>query len=123
MKKAVLGAIVALGLAAIGWVILGRSRESSGHFLLDVRTPSHGRAFSAALEQTVGAPLRPGHKLSLLPNRKGFTALRAGSQKAQQSVHIEMYIWWPGRAAAAVVSALRERKKGAPCRVLLDAEG
>jgi cardiolipin synthase len=123
MKKAVLGAIVALGLAAIGWAILGRSRESSGHFLLDVRTPSHGRAFSAALEQTVGAPLRPGHKLTLLPNGKVFTALVAEIRKAQQSVHIEMYIWSPGRAATAIVSALRERKKGAPCRVLLDAEG
>src|SRR5712675_2445528 len=119
MKKALLGAVVALGLAAIGWAFLGRSRESSGHFLLDVRTPSHGRAFSAALEQTVGAPLRPGHKLTLLPNGKVFTALVAEIRKAQQSVHIEMYIWSPGRAATAIVSALRERQKGAACRVLL----
>jgi cardiolipin synthase len=123
MKKAFLGAIVALGLAAIGWTLLGRSRESSGHFLLDVRTPSHGRAFSAALEQTVGAPLRPGHKLTLLPNGKVFTALVSEIRKAQQSVHIEMYIWTAGRASTAIISALRERKKGAPCRVLLDAEG
>jgi cardiolipin synthase len=123
MKKALLGAVVALGLAAIGWVLLGRSRESSGHFLLDVRTPSHGRAFSAALEQTVGAPLRPGHKLTLLPNGKVFTALTDAIRSAKQSVNIEMYIWTHGRASTSVVSALRERKKGVACRVLLDAEG
>src|SRR5205823_8938 len=123
MRKALLGAIVALGLAAIGWVILGRSRESSGHFLLDVRAPSHGRGFSAALEQTVGAPLRPGHKLAVLPNGRVFDAMVSEIRKARRSVHIEMYIWTQGRASTAIVSALRERQKGAACRVLLDAEG
>src|SRR5256885_7746438 len=123
MRKAILGAVVALGLAAIGWTLLGRSRESSGQFLLDVRTESHGRAFSAALEQTVGAPLRPGHHLRLLPNGTVFTALIEAIRNAKQSVNIEMYIWTQGRASTSVISALRERKKGVACRVLLDAEG
>ena len=123
MKKALLGAVVALGLAAIGWAFLGRSRESSGHFLLDVRAPSQGRGFSAALEQTVGAPLRPGHKIALLPNGKVFDALTDAIRGAKQSVNIEMYIWSHGKASTSVISALRERKKGVACRVLLDAEG
>src|SRR5256885_13909182 len=123
MRKALLGAVVALGLAAIAWAFLGRSRESSGHFLLDVRTPSQGRAFSAALEQTVGAPLRPGHKLTLLPNGKIFDALTEAIRGAKQSIDIEMYIWSHGKASTQVVAALRERKKGVACRVLLDAEG
>src|SRR2546430_12670374 len=123
MKKALLGAVVALGLAAIGWAFLGRSRESSGHFLLDVRAPSQGRGFSAALEQTVGAPLRPGHKIALLPNRKVFDALTDAIRRAKQSVNIEMYIWSHANASTSVISALRERKKGVACRVLLDAEG
>src|SRR4051812_40822707 len=123
MKKALLGAVVALGVAAIGWVLLGRSRESSGHFLLDVRAPSQGRGFSSALEQTVGAPLRPGHKLKLLPNGKVFDELTSAIREARQSVNIEMYIWSHGRASTSVISALRERRKGVACRVLLDAEG
>ncbi|TMA21001.1 MAG: Cardiolipin synthetase [Deltaproteobacteria bacterium] len=123
MKKALLGAVVALGLAAIGWAFLGRSRESSGHFLLDVRAPSQGRGFSAALEQTVGAPLRPGHKIALLPNGKVFDALTDAIRGAKQSVNIEMNIWSHGKASTSVISALRERKKGVACRVLLDAEG
>ncbi|HZX63946.1 MAG TPA: phospholipase D-like domain-containing protein [Myxococcales bacterium] len=123
MKKALLGAVVALGLAATGWVLLGRSRESSGHFLLDVRAPSQGRGFSSALEQTVGAPLRPGHKLKLLPNGKVFDELTSAIREARQSVNIEMYIWSHGRASTSVISALRERRKGVACRVLLDAEG
>jgi cardiolipin synthase len=123
MKRALLGAVVALGVAAIGWAFLGRSRESSGHFLLDVRAPSQGRGFSAALEQTVGAPLRPGHKVALLPNGKVFDALTDAIRGAKQSVNIEMYIWSHGKASTSVISALRERKKGVACRVLLDAEG
>src|SRR3954453_21979545 len=110
MRKALLGAVVALGVAAIGWVLLGRSRESSGHFLLDVRTPSQGRAFSAALEQTVGAPLRPGHKVTLLTNGKIFDSLPDAIRGAKQSINIEMYIWSHGKALTQVISALRERK-------------
>src|SRR3954462_2859638 len=98
MKKALLAAVVALGLAAIGWVLLGRSRESSGHILLDVRAPSQGRGFSCALEQTVGAPLRPGHKLKLFANGRFFDEVTSAIRSARQSVNIEMYIWSHGRA-------------------------
>jgi hypothetical protein len=52
--------------------------------------PSSGPPFSAALKQTVGAPLRPGHKVVLLPNGRIFPALLDAIEKARHSIHIEM---------------------------------
>jgi len=71
----------------------------------------------------VGAPLRPGHKLKLLPNGNVFDELTQAIRQAKQSVNIEMSIWSHGRASTSVVSALRERRKRVACCVLLDAEG
>ncbi|MCA1829673.1 MAG: phosphatidylserine/phosphatidylglycerophosphate/cardiolipin synthase family protein [Myxococcales bacterium] len=81
-------------------------------------------AFSAALEQTTGVALQPGHRLQLLDNGAVFDALAADVGKAQRSINAETFIWTNGTASDRVLDAIKQRtEKGVICRVLLDAVG
>ena len=110
-------------LVAAFLVYVRLSQDKPGSFELHVRVPSSGEAFSSALEQTVGTPLREGHQVELLPNGAVFDALVAAIGKAKGSVHIEMYIWSKGAVSNRVIAALGKREKGVGCRILLDAVG
>ena len=102
---------------------LGCSKKESGFEIHD-RVPSSGEAFSAALEQTVGAPLRPGHRVQLHENGKVFDSLLEAIGHARETVHAEMYIWTKGKASDRVLDAIAGRKaKGVACRILVDALG
>ena len=102
---------------------LGCSKKESGFEIHD-RVPSSGEAFSAALEQTVGAPLRPGHRVQLHENGKVFDSLLEAIGQARETVHAEMYIWTKGKASDRVLDAIAGRKaKGVACRILVDALG
>jgi len=80
--------------------------------------------FSAALEQTTGVALQPGHRLEVLENGPVFDALIAAIAKAQKSINAETYIWRKGAASNRVLEAIKLRTAaGAICRVLLDAVG
>ena len=115
--------LAALLLAVAALVYLKLSQDRPGSFELHVRVPSSGEEFSAALEQTVGTPLRAGHRVALLPNGAVFEALIAAIASARGSVHIEVYIWTRGEVSSRVIAALAGRQKGVGCRVLLDAVG
>ncbi len=123
MRKALLliSLAVALGIGAGLW--MRRSRESGNAFHLDSRVPSSGEGFSAALQQTVGERLKPGHRVELLENGAIFGALTEAIGRAESSVHIEIYIWTKGAVSKRVIGALRARRPGVACRVLLDAFG
>lgn len=98
-------------------------KDQSG-FEIRARVASSGEEFSAALEQTTGSPMRPGHKLQVLENGSVFDALVDEIGRARESVNAEMYIWRKGEASDRVLAALRERTaRGVTCRVLLDAVG
>lgn len=104
-------------------LVLGCRKKESG-FEIRQRVPASAEAFSAALRQTVGLSLRPGHRLEVVENGRIFDALVDAIGEARESVNVEMYIWRKGIASSRVLGAIRARtEKGASCRVLLDAVG
>jgi cardiolipin synthase len=100
--------------------ILWRRSLQSNQFRLEADVASSGEGLSSALEQTVGAPLRDGHKVEVLENGSVFDALVDEIGKARVTVHVEMYIWTKGRASDRVIAALKQRHQGVRCRILLD---
>lgn len=78
-------------------------------------------AFSSALEQSTGAPLRPGHRIEVLENGTVFEAVVSAIGQARETVHAEMYIWSMGEASDRILAAIAGRK--VKCRVLVDAIG
>jgi len=94
-------------------------KKKEGRFEIQYTVPKG--AFSAALEQTTGAPLRPGHRIEVLENGKVFDAVVDEIGRARQTVHAEMYIWRKGKASERVLSAIAARR--VKCRVLVDAVG
>ena len=82
--------------------------------------PLHRQALA-----TVGMPGIAGNRLTLLQDfRSIFDALIADIDGAQDSCHLEFYIWHDGGRADDVAEALmRARKRGVACRVLVDAFG
>ena len=120
-KKVILSVLGTLFAVGVAWYFLRGG--SPNQFRLEWRVASGGKAFSTALEQTVGAPLRPGHTVKLLPNGSIFPALIEAINGAKQSVHIEMYIWKHGAVSRQVIDALKARKGKIECRILLDALG
>ena len=118
-KFLLLGAL----LVAAFLIYLKLSQDRGGSFQLRVKVPSSGQAFSTALEQTVGTPLREGHRVALLPNGAVFDTLVADIGRARGSVHVEMYIWTKGAVSGRLIAALARRDQGVGCRILLDAVG
>jgi cardiolipin synthase len=113
----VLALVAALGASAAGC----SHDDPKQAFELRVAIPSEGASFASALQQSLGVELRPGHRVTLLPNGAVFDALDEEIRKAQKSVHILLYIWEKGAASDRVVSALVERAKaGVACRILVD---
>lgn len=110
-------------LLAVLVVCAACSRHESG-FEIQQRVPSSGEAFSAALEQSTGSPMRPGHRVEVLENGRVFDAVVEAIGRAKQSVNVEMYIWTRGKASERVLTAIGDRTKdGVKCRVLVDALG
>jgi len=121
MKK-VIFVIVGVAVAA-GVAIFFLRGGNPNSFRLEWRVGSSGKEFSTALQQTVGAPLRPGHRVEVLDNGKVFASLIAAISEARSSVNIEMYIWTKGAISAQVIAALKARRPGVQCRILLDGLG
>jgi len=95
--------------SAVGWTELDPDAE-----------PLHRQALA-----TVGLPGIAGNRLTLLQDYESiFDALIADIDGAQDSCHLEFYIWHDGGRADDVAEALmRARKRGVACRVLVDAFG
>jgi cardiolipin synthase len=73
----------------------------------------------------LGAAVLPGNRLELQGKADAaFPALIADIDRARRYCHVEFYIWSPGGRADDVGAALtRAVKRGARCRVLVDAIG
>jgi len=106
-------------LLAVVLLLLCACKKKESRFEIRYTVPKG--AFSAALEQTTGSPLRPGHRIEVLENGKVFDALLAELGKARETVHAEMYIWSKGTASERVLSAIAARR--VKCRILVDAIG
>jgi cardiolipin synthase len=80
-------------------------------------------AFTAALFQTTGARLQPGHQWQLEFNGDVFDALVADIHGAQSSINFAQYIWEPGAPSDRLLKALSERNPSVVCRILADPMG
>jgi cardiolipin synthase A/B len=93
-------------------------------FRIDSVVPDGREAFDAALYQTTGSRLVPGHSLELVNDGRVFDVIAEEIAQARQSVNVVTYIWRPGEASNRVLGALLERAKaGVACRVLVDPIG
>ena len=79
--------------------------------------------FAAALFQTTGARLLPGHQWTLAENGSVFGSIVTDIGKATESINFLDYIWDPGAASDRLIQALATRPKTVKCRVLADALG
>jgi cardiolipin synthase A/B len=114
-----LAALLAGGAALV--VLLSRSDKATAAFALRGSVPSDAEGFGAALFQTLGTRLRPGHQVTLLQNGQVFDELTSRIAEAKHSVHVLMYIWEQGKASDRVVAALVARARtGVRCRILVD---
>jgi cardiolipin synthase len=86
---------------------------------------SEGAGLAHLAGSALGAAVLPGNCLELLKNAdEAFPVLIADIDRAQQSCHLEFYIWSPGGRADDVGRALlRAVQRGVQCRVLVDAIG
>lgn len=81
-------------------------------------------SLSTELLQTVNAQLSPGHRLDLVENGRVFDVLEQLFEQARSTIHIALYMWFPGQAADRVVAALcAAAARGVTVRVVLDAVG
>lgn len=81
-----------------------------------------------ALPSIVGAThgtLLDGNKVEILQNGDGFfPRLLADIEAAEETVHLESYVWWQGAICDQVADALaRKARAGVEVRILLDASG
>ena len=108
----------------IALLLCAACRKDQTGFEIRSRVASSGEEFSTALKQSVGSPMRPGHRLEVVENGRIFAALEGAIAKAGESVNAELYIWHKGAASDRVLRAISARTaQGVKCRVLLDAVG
>ena len=87
----------------------------------DIPVTPEGR--SLAWYQTVGVELEPGNQVELVNNGHVFDVLEQEIRAARSSIHILVYIWRAGDPSDRIIQALRERRPGVDCRVLVDPLG
>lgn len=98
-------------------------REHDSH----VRVPDVAK-FEEALPSIAfltGSAILPGNRARVLQDGDGFfPPLFADIAKAQQTIHLETYVWWDGEVCKQLAYALaRKAKDGVEVRVTLDASG
>lgn len=116
------GAAVAV---AVGIAIYALAPEDkSDMFQIHDTIPGSGTGLNAALYQSLGVRMAPGHSVSWLPNGTVFEALDKDIASARSSVHMLLYIWEKGKASNRITATLVARAKaGVRCRILVDAFG
>jgi len=111
---------IVLGVSSISW-LRGDDDEA---FQLRAAVPSEAAPFAAAVYQSLGVEMRPGHHVALIGNGAIFDRLGAEIQSARSGVNVVMYIWEKGAASDRLVAALSERARaGVKCRILVDSFG
>lgn len=122
-----LGRAPILGLLCGLWLLAGCSfRGIRPSFGISGAIPGRSGTqaeFAAALFQTTGARLLPGHGWTLVANGSVFDSIVADIAQAQTSINFVEYIWEPGAASDRLLQALSQRPAHVRCRVLADALG
>lgn len=111
---------IVLGVSSISWL----RDDDDQAFQLRAAVPSDAAAFAAAVYQSLGVEMRPGHQVALLGNGAIFDRLEVEIRNARSGVNVVMYIWEKGAASDRLVAALNERgRAGVQCRILVDSFG
>lgn len=76
-----------------------------------------------AIAQTLGMPMEPGNGVELVQNGRVFDVIEEEIRAARSSIHIASYIWRPGIPSDRLLIALRERRAGVQCRIIVDPLG
>src|SRR5512133_825241 len=77
-----------------------------------------------ALEQATGVSLVGGNRLAWRDDGAVFDAIAAAIEAARHSVHVDVYIWKPGRVASRIADLVRRRaREGLAVRILVDPIG
>lgn len=116
--------LLILALAVLSGGCSAVRAQQSSYFGMRPGVPSRPDGFSNALLQSVGVPMRPGHRIQFIENGTVFDELERQVRAAKRSVHIVVYIWKDGEPGDRIVRALEARRKdGLACRILADAVG
>lgn len=117
------------GALRLAWLILcallvaGCPYPNHRHDLRLRSLPEDPAARDVAITQTLGVSLEPGNGVELVLNGRVFDVIEAEIRAARSSIHIASYIWRPGIPSDRLLIALRERRPGVQCRVLVDPLG
>ncbi|NBD12913.1 MULTISPECIES: phosphatidylserine/phosphatidylglycerophosphate/cardiolipin synthase family protein [Corallococcus] len=85
--------------------------------------PEDPVAREVAIAQTLGMPMEPGNGVELVQNGRIFDVIEEEIRAARSSIHIASYIWRPGIPSDRLLVALRERRAGVQCRIIVDPLG
>ncbi len=101
-----------------------RRDERSGYEVEDPSPPS-SPDFRLASEALTGHPATEGNRAEILVNGdRIFPAILDAIRGAEDSLHLETYVYWRGDIAVDFAEAVCERSRaGVECRILLDAIG
>lgn len=77
-----------------------------------------------ALLQATGVSFTDGNRLSWRDNGEVFDALEDAIRSARHSIHVDVYIWKPGKAGGRIAEAVcRRAREGLAVRILVDPMG
>jgi cardiolipin synthase A/B len=77
-----------------------------------------------ALLQVTGVSLLEGNRLAWRDNGEVFDAMEEAMRAARHSVHVDVYIWKPGKAGTRLAElACRRAREGIAIRILVDPMG
>lgn len=113
--------VLVLAALAIG---CGGTSPTYHAFAISSDVPATGDDLAAALFQSVGATMAPGHTVQRLDNGAMLDALVADVARATTSIDGVMYIWEKGEASTRLVTAIAARARtGVACRLVIDSFG
>jgi len=85
--------------------------------------PEGTDGLASVLHTELDVRMVPGNRVELIENGRIFDELVRGIDAARSSVHVEIFIWRKSEPSDRVVEALRARRPGVECRVVVDPAG
>ena len=111
---------VILIMGILIWSNTGQEKEPK----LAVAQPGELLRLIPSIAGLTQSSVENGNSVTVLENGAFFDALLTDIAKAQQTIHVESYVWWKGEICERVANALAAKaRSGVEVRVLLDALG
>jgi cardiolipin synthase len=119
MGRAIVAGAAAILLGGFGGHVARRIRRAQ----LSRRMLRMGEEvpLDVLLEREVGVPVREGNDVELITNGAVFDALADEIRTARESIHISEFMWMgAGNPSERIGRAILARRRGVPCRILID---